>query len=313
MNKNELQHLFAKPFFSLLNQAYRCHQENFAATDIETAALLSIKTGACPENCAYCPQSGHFKTEVKKEKLLSLQEVRAKASHAKAMGAKRFCLGAAWKSPPKKDFPIVIEMIKAINALGLESCVTLGMLNDEQAQDLKAAGLDFYNHNIDTSESHYQSIVSTRSYQDRLDTLAKVAQAGIHICCGGILGMGESRDDIISMLLTLKSLPTTPQSIPINQLIPIPGTPLAKQNPIDSFEFIRSIAVTRLLFPKSRIRLSAGRENMSDEMQAWCFMAGANSIFIGDQLLTAKNPSQYKDLSLLKKLDLVSQSECHVA
>jgi biotin synthase len=296
--------LYELPFFELINQAYQCHIEHFDPSEIEFCALCSIKTGACPEDCAYCPQSGHYNTGLKKEKLLDIVNVVSQAKQAKANGAKRFCMGAAWKNPPKKDFPKVLEMIQAVKGLGLETCVTLGMLDEYQAVELKSVGLDYYNHNLDTSADYYASIISTRIYQDRIDTLTKVANAGINVCCGGILGMGETRLDRIQFLLALKALPSSPQSIPINQLIPIPGTPLANQKSVDTFEFIKTIAVARLLFPDAKVRLSAGRENMSDEMQAWCFMAGANSIFIGDKLLTAQNTSKNRDINLLKRLGL---------
>ncbi len=302
--EEKVRDLYELPFFELINQAYECHMENFEPGDMEFCALCSIKTGACPEDCAYCPQSGHYNTGLKKENLLNIDDVLIQAKQAKAHGVKRFCMGAAWRRPPKKDFPKVLEMIQAVKALGLETCVTLGMLDTPQVAELKSAGLDYYNHNLDTSPDYYPSIISTRTYQDRIDTLTKVSGAGIHVCCGGILGMGEKRDDRVQFLLALKALSSSPQSIPINQLIPIPGTPLAKQNSLDSFEFIKTIAVTRILFPTSKIRLSAGRENMPDEMQAWCFMAGANSIFIGDKLFTAKNPSKNHDMDLLKRLGL---------
>ena len=303
-NKASITALFEIPLFALINQAYQCHQQHFSDNSMELCSLCSIKTGACPEDCAYCPQSGHYNTGLKKEKLMPIDIVIAQAKKAKANGAKRFCMGAAWKNPPKKAFPQILAMIKAIKALGLESCMTLGMLNQEQAQAMKAAGLDYYNHNLDSSEAYYKTIISTRTYQDRLDTLQHVADANINICCGGILSMGETREDRIELLLALTKLPQTPRSIPINQLIPIPGTPLAKQQPIDNFEFIKTIAVTRCIFPKSMVRLSAGRENMSDEMQAWCFMAGANSLFIGDILLTSTNPALQKDIELLNRLNI---------
>lgn len=296
--------LYKLPFFELINQAYQCHLENFVSGDIEFCALCSVKTGACPEDCAYCPQSGHYNTGLKKESLLNIESVIKQAKQAKKNGARRFCLGAAWKRPPKKDFPKVLEMIHAVKVLGLETCATLGMLDAEHTAQLKTAGLDYYNHNIDTSPDYYPSIISTRTFQDRIDTLTKVAEAGINVCCGGILGMGETRNDRINFLLALKELPSPPQSIPINQLIAIPGTPLAHQKGVDSFEFIKTIAIARLLFPNAKVRLAAGRENMSDEMQAWCFMSGANSIFIGDKLLTAKNSNKNRDITLLKKLSL---------
>ena len=296
--------LFELPFFELIHQAYQQHKQYFDTQDMEFCALSSIKTGACPEDCAYCPQSGHYKTGVEKEKLLPLDDVIAQAKTAKEKGAKRFCMGAAWKNPPKKEFPRVLEMVRAVKALGLETCTTLGMLDATQASELKAAGLDFYNHNLDTSPEFYENIITTRTYQDRLDTIEHVMNAGIHVCCGGILGMGENRKDRVRLLLALAQLPEPPKSIPINQLIPIKGTPLENAKPLDHFEFIRHIAITRLMFPTSKIRLSAGREAMSDEMQAWCFMAGANSVFIGEKLLTAKNPHQSQDSQLLKKLNM---------
>jgi biotin synthase len=305
--------LFELPFFDLITQAHQCHIENFDPSDMEFCALCSIKTGACPEDCAYCPQSAHYKTGLKKENLLDVASVVQQAKQAKASGAKRFCMGAAWKSPPKKDFPKVLEMIQAVKNCGLETCVTLGMLDEDQARQLQSAGLDYYNHNLDTSQEYYPKIISTRTFQDRIDTIEKVVKAGIHVCCGGILGMGETRIDRIEFLLALKALPSSPQSIPINQLIPIPGTPLANQNSVDSFEFIKTIAVTRLLFPKAKVRLSAGRENMTDEMQAWCFMAGANSIFLGDKLLTTKNASIHRDRHLLERLSMRTPNSMQAA
>ena len=303
---------YALPFFDLINKAYTCHRQHFNADHMELCTLSSIKTGTCPEDCAYCPQSGHFNTGLKREKLLDIELVIEQAKLAKASGATRFCMGAAWRNPPKKAFPAVIEMIKAIKALGLEACATLGMLDADQAQALKNAGLDYYNHNLDTSPEHYKQIITTRTYQDRIDTLQHVANAQINICCGGILGMGETRNDRIAFLLELQALPTTPMSIPLNQLIAIPGTPLEHQEKIEPFEFIRTIAITRLMFPTSNVRLAAGREDMSDEMQAWCFMAGANSIFVGDTLLTAKNPSHDHDIQLLNTLNIKHNAVSHV-
>ena len=303
-DQESITKLFEFPFFELLYKAYEIHRSNFDALDIELCTLSSIKTGTCPEDCAYCPQSGHYETDVGKEKLINLETVLEQAKVAKKNGARRLCMGAAWRSPPKSELPKVIEMIKSVKALGLETCVTLGMLNREQAIQLKEAGLDFYNHNLDTSPEFYKKIITTRTYQDRMNTLKNVRDAGINVCCGGILGMGESREDRIQLLLELRKLPEPPTSIPINQLIPIKGTPLESTKAIDSFEFIRTIAVTRLLFPTSVIRLSAGREAMTDELQAWCFMAGANSIFYGDKLLTAKNPTKNRDIDLLTKLGL---------
>lgn len=300
--KIQIQALFESSFFELIAQAYACHIKHFDKHELELCTLLSIKTGACPEDCAYCPQSGHYKTDVKAEKLLALSEVLQHAKAAKANGAKRFCMGAAWRSPPVKDFPKVLAFIKAVKALGLETCVTLGMLDECDVTALKDVGLDYYNHNLDTSPNYYSKIITTRCYQDRIDTIAKIAAAGIKVCCGGILGMGESRDDRIELLLALNQLPKPPESIPINQLIAVPKTPLENQASIDAFEFIKTIAVTRIMFPTAKIRLSAGRDNMSEEMQAWCFMAGANSIYIGETLLTEKNAEPKKDVKLLNKL-----------
>ncbi|MFW0094926.1 MAG: biotin synthase BioB [Coxiella endosymbiont of Haemaphysalis qinghaiensis] len=296
--------LFELPFFELLFKAYSMHRVNFDITEMEFCTLSSIKTGTCPEDCAYCTQSGHYKTDLKKEKLIDIDLVIEQAKLAKKNGAKRFCMGAAWRSPPKRELPKVLEMIKAVKALGLEACVTLGMLDKEQAHDLKEVGLDFYNHNLDTSPDFYQKIITTRTYKDRIETLKNVRDAGINVCCGGILGMGESREDRIRLLLQLNQLPEPPTSIPINQLVPMKGTPLENTEPLDPFEFIKTVAVTRLMFPKSMIRLSAGREEMTDELQAWCFMAGANSIFCGNKLLTARNPGQDRDFSLLNRLGL---------
>ncbi len=301
--------LFELPFFQLVDRAYKTHQQSFGHSEVEFCTLSSIKTGACPEDCSYCPQSGHFKTGVEKEKLLDINLVLAQAKAAKASGAKRLCMGAAWRSPPKKDLPKVAEMIKAVKAMGLETCVTLGMLDQEQTQQLKEAGLDYYNHNIDSSEEFYSEIISTRTFQDRLDTLEHVMDADINVCCGGILGMGETREDRINMLLTLTKLKKPPKSIPINKLIAIPGTPLENAQAISEFEFIKTIAVTRILFPQAMVRLSAGRENMSDTMQAWCYMAGANSIFLGDKLLTAKNPGADEDSALFEHLGLTTPAE----
>jgi len=302
--KEKIAALFALPFIRLLHQAQTVHQAHFNPDDIELCSLLSIKTGACPEDCGYCSQSGHYDTGIKTEKLYDIATVIKFAKRAKEQGAKRFCMGAAWRTPPKKQFPHIIKMIQAVKELGLETCMTLGMLRQDEANQLKAAGLDYYNHNLDTSPEHYPNIVTTRTYQDRLDTIACIHQAGINVCCGGILGMGETREDRISFLLQLASLPSAPKSIPINQLAPMKGTPLENSPPIDVFEYIRSIAITRIMFPKSMVRLSCGRENMSEEAQTLCFIAGANSIFIGDKLLTSSNITQDKDEALLFKLNL---------
>lgn len=301
-NQESIAKLFELPLFELVFKAYSVHRINFEITEMEFCTLSSIKTGTCPEDCAYCTQSGHYQTEVKREKLIDLKAVLEQAEAAKKGGAKRFCMGAAWRSPPKGDLPKVLEMVKAVKSIGLETCVTLGMLDKKQAEQLKEAGLDFYNHNLDTSPEFYKKIITTRTYQDRIDTLRNVREAGINVCCGGILGMGETRDDRIALLMQLYQLSEPPTSIPMNQLIPMKGTPLEDTKLLDSFEFIKTIAVTRLMFPHSMIRLSAGREAMSDEFQAWCFIAGANSIFCGDKLLTAKNPEQGRDFDLLSRL-----------
>ncbi len=304
----DIHTLYETPFFDLLNKAHNAHRENFNPHEIECCSLLNIKTGLCPEDCAYCPQSAHYKTSLNVEKLLDIDTILKEAKIAKANGATRFCMGAAWRSPPKKDFPKIMKIIQAVKAEGLETCVTLGMLDENEAQALKASGLDYYNHNLDTSPEFYKKIITTRTYQDRLETLKHVHVAGLHVCCGGILGMGETREDRIQFLLALTGLTEPPQSIPLNQLIPIPGTPLADTPTIEPFEFIRTVAITRLLFPKSMIRLSAGRENMSEEMQALCFFSGANSIFLGDKLLTAKNSSFSRDKQLFEKIGLKARS-----
>lgn len=301
---NEIDGLYNLSFNELISRAQNIHQQFFKAHEIQVSTLLSVKTGACPEDCRYCPQSGHYKTGLDKEKLLPLETVIAQAKVAKANGASRFCMGAAWRSLPKKESPQIVAMIKAVKGLGLETCATLGMLDDEQAQQLKSAGLDYYNHNLDTSPEYYSSITTTRTYQDRLDTLKRVHEAAIKVCCGGIIGMGENRSDRINLLLQLATMPYHPQSVPINLLIPIKGTPLEKVAPIDNFEFVRTIAVARLLMPKSFIRLSAGRTTMSGEMQALCFLAGANSLFFGERLLTAENPAIDNDKQLLAKLGM---------
>lgn len=303
-NKQNIHALYEMKFFDLISHAHRVHVENFKDDHIELCRLLSLKTGHCPEDCAYCPQSGHYQTSVKKHQLLNELDILDAAQNAKLNGCSRFCMGAAWKSPPEKEFLKLLPIIEKIKELGLEVCMTLGSLNDEQAHQLKNSGLDFYNHNLDTSENYYKKIISTHSYTDRLNTLNHVIKAGIKICCGGIIGMGETRDDRVDFLWTLHQLPIQPESIPLNQLIAVAGTPLEHCERIDSFEFIRTIAITRTLFPKSKIRLAAGRVQMADTLQAWCFMAGANSIFFGDTLLTAKNSSEQMDMDLLSKLGL---------
>jgi biotin synthase len=302
--RHEVSALFERPFLELMHQAQSVHRTNFNPNQVQISTLLSIKTGACPEDCGYCSQSGHHNTALMKQKLLPLEEVIERAKQAKASGASRFCMGAAWRSPPASDMPKVVAMIKAVKELGLETCVTLGMLSPEQTAALKDAGLDYYNHNLDTSPEYYKNVVSTRTYDERLTTLDNVREAGINVCCGGIIGMGETREDRVSLLTELATLPTHPQSVPINQLVGIPGTPLGESEALDNFEFIRTIAVARILMPQSMVRLSAGREEMSAEMQAWCFFAGANSIFYGETLLTTSNPVPEKDKALFETLGL---------
>lgn len=307
--KSAIDELFSLTFMQLMFTAQQIHRQHFNPNKIQISTLLSIKTGACPEDCGYCSQSGRYNTGLVKEKLSELTEVIASAKAAKDKGATRFCMGAAWRNPPKKHFPKVLAMVKAVKDLGMETCVTLGMLEQEQAQQLKAVGLDYYNHNLDTSPEYYGKVITTRCYQDRLDTIAQVQQAGIKVCCGGILGLGETRADRVSMLHTLANMSPPPESVPINNLIAIPGTPLANQQSIDNFEFIRTIAAARITMPKSVIRLSAGRDAMNDEMQALCFMAGANSIFLGNKLLTAPNPKVDHDKALFARLGLEAWGE----
>lgn len=302
--QQDVTRIYSQPFNDLLHQAHALHRERHSANRLHIATLLSIKTGACPEDCGYCSQSGHHKTHVEKEQLMSVEQVLDKAREAKDGGAKRFCMGAAWRCPPVKVFPQLKAMIEGVKAMGLETCMTLGMLDGEQARQLKEAGLDYYNHNIDTSPSYYDKVVTTRKFSDRLDTLAQVREAGIRVCCGGILGLGESRDDRIEFLLTLANLPTPPESVPINRLMAVAGTPLANAPPVDGLELVRTIATARLLMPDSVIRLTAGRTEMSDELQALCFFAGANSVFVGDKLLTGENPQRDKDSRLFEKLGL---------
>lgn len=296
--------LYELPFMDLMYQAQTIQREHFPANKMQMSTLLSIKTGACPEDCNYCGQSGHFKTGVEKEKLMPLDAVIQAAQRAKASGATRFCMGAAWRSPPDKAMPEVLEMVKAVKGLGMETCLTAGMLDEKQACDLKEAGLDFYNHNLDTSREYYPEVVTTRTYDDRLETLAKVRDAGMSVCCGGIMNLGETRDDRINLLLELANMKPYPESVPINKLVPMPGTPLANKNDLDQFDFIRTIALARIMMPKTYVRLSAGRNSMTDEMQTLCFMAGANSIFYGEKLLVTKLPETERDLKLLKKLGI---------
>jgi biotin synthase len=301
---DEVRALYAMPFNDLLFLAQRIHRERFDANEVQVSSLLSIKTGACSEDCAYCPQSAHYDTGLGREELMPVAEVLEAARRAQAQGASRFCMGAAWRNPTDGNIERVAEMIEGVNELGLETCVTLGMLTDRQTRKLKEAGLDFYNHNLDTSEDYYAEIITTRTYQDRLDTLRRVREAGINVCCGGIVGMGEGEDDRAKLLLELANLPQHPDSVPINMLVRVEGTPLADAGPLDPFAFVRTIAVARILMPKARVRLSAGRSEMSDEMQALCFLAGANSIFYGEKLLTAGNPEAEKDQLLFRRLGL---------
>ncbi|HSW93475.1 MAG TPA: biotin synthase BioB [Gammaproteobacteria bacterium] len=299
--------LFSLPFVELLYQAQTVHQHYFPEADMQLSTLLNIKDGGCPEDCHYCPQAARYHTGVKAKKLMDVEAVRKQAIAAKTAGATRFCMGAAWRELKDRDVPAIKKMIQEIGALGMESCVTLGMLTDEQADELKSAGLDYYNHNLDSSEDFYKEIITTRTYDDRLQTLSRVQNAGIKVCCGGIIGMGETRDDRAMMLVTLANMTPMPQSVPINNLVPVPGTPLANRPPIDPFEFVRTIAVARIMIPLARVRLSAGRTEMSDEMQALCFMAGANSIFYGEKLLMTANPEMIRDRQLLDRLGMAIQ------
>ena len=301
---DEVTAIYEQPFNDLLYKAHTTHLQNHPANALQMATLLSIKTGACPEDCGYCSQSGHHKTHVEKEKLLSVEQVLESARAAKEGGATRFCMGAAWRSPPTKVMPDLTAMIAGVKEMGLETCMTLGMLDPEQASALKTAGLDFYNHNIDTSPSYYEKVATTRTFSDRLETVENVRNAGINVCCGGILGLGETQADRIEFLFTLANLKVPPESVPINRLIRVAGTPLAAAKPVDGIELVRTIATARLLMPESAIRLTAGRTEMSDELQALCFFAGANSVFIGDKLLTEENPQREKDTRLFEKLGL---------
>ncbi len=300
----EAKSIFNLPLKDLIYEAQTVQRKQFIPDKVQISTLLSIKTGGCRENCSYCPQSAHHKTAVKKEPLMSLDKVLEGAKKAKESGATRFCMGAAWRAPREEELNKVCAMISEIKKLGLETCLSLGLLREDQAKKLKEAGLDFYNHNIDTSEQFYSKIITTRTFQDRIDTLQIVRKSGLKICSGGIIGMGESNDDRIKMVLTLANLEQPPESVPINKLIRIPGTPLEKQEEVDPFDFIRTIGLARILLPKSYLRLSAGREQISDEMQALCFLAGINSIFYGEKLLTAKNPIPEKDQHLFQRLGL---------
>jgi biotin synthase len=296
--------LYEGPFNDLLFQAQTVHRQNFDPNKVQLSRLLSIKTGGCPEDCGYCSQSAHHASGLKASKLMEVERVVAEARKARDAGATRYCMGAAWRSPRDRDMDAVIAMVEGVKALGMETCMTLGMLDRGQAQRLGEAGLDYYNHNIDTSEDHYDKIISTHSFADRLETLSNVRDAGVKVCSGGIVGIGEAAVDRVDMLVTLANLPEPPESVPINMLIPIPGTPLAQAAPVDPLAFVRTIALARIMMPKSFVRLSAGRTAMSDEMQALCFLAGANSIFVGDTLLTADNPGEDHDAVLFARLGI---------
>jgi biotin synthase len=302
--RDEVGALFALPFNELLHRAHSTHREHHDPNAVQVSTLLSIKTGGCPEDCAYCPQAARYDTGVQAQKLMSVEAVLERAQAAKDAGASRFCMGAAWRGPKDRDVLKVAEIVRAVKGLGLETCATLGMLSGSQADTLKAAGLDYYNHNLDTAPEFYGEVIHTRQYQDRLDTLDHVRAAGMKTCCGGIVGMGESRDQRAGLLQTLANLPEHPQSVPINQLVQVEGTPLAGTAALDPFEFVRTIAVARLLMPASMVRLSAGRQQMDDAVQALCFFAGANSIFYGEKLLTTGNPDVEHDRALFVRLDL---------
>jgi biotin synthase len=304
----EIRALFELPFMDLILTAQQVHRAYHAPNTVQMSTLLSIKTGACPEDCAYCPQSVRYDTGLSRAALMEVQAVRECATRAKAAGATRFCMGAAYRSPKAKDLEVIAQMIGEVRALGLQSCATLGMLSAAQAQQLKAAGLDYYNHNLDTSPEFYGEIISTHTFQDRLDTLEAVRGAGLKVCCGGIVGMGESVGDRVGLLHTLASLPEHPESVPINRLVRVEGTPLADGADVDSFDFVRTIAVARVLMPRAQVRLSAGRESMSDELQALCFLAGANSIFYGEKLLTTGNPDVARDRGLFARLGLTAEA-----
>ncbi|MFW1708676.1 biotin synthase BioB [Vibrio parahaemolyticus] len=303
----EVRDLMEKPFMDLLFEAQLVHRQYQQTNYVQVSTLLSIKTGACPEDCKYCPQSARYTTDIEKERLMEVERVLDAAQKAKNAGSTRFCMGAAWKNPKERDMPHLTDMIKGVKDMGLETCMTLGMLTPEQAKQLANAGLDYYNHNLDTSPEFYGNIITTRTYQDRLDTLSHVRDAGMKICSGGIIGMGESANDRAGLLVELANLPTHPESVPINMLVKVKGTPLETVDDVDPFDFIRLIAIARIMMPQSAVRLSAGRENMNEQMQALCFMAGANSVFYGCKLLTTPNPSEDKDMMLFKKLGINSQ------
>ena len=303
-SRDEILGLFDLPFNDLLFQAQTIHRQNFNPNEVQLSTLLSIKTGACPEDCKYCPQSARYDTGLEKEKLMQIEQVLEAAKAAKASGSSRFCMGAAWRSPHDRDIPAIEAMIREVKGLGLETCMTLGMLSETQADKLSDAGLDYYNHNLDTSKEFYGDIITTRTYQDRLDTLSNVRNSGMKVCSGGIVGMGEEQKDRAGLLMGLANLPKHPDSVPINMLVKVAGTPMETEEDLDPFEFIRTIAVARILMPKSYVRLSAGREEMNEQMQAMAFMAGANSIFYCDKLLTTPNPKANSDMQLLKRLGI---------
>jgi len=307
----EVSEIFDLPFMDLVFKAHQVHRAFHTPNTVQISTLLSIKTGACPEDCAYCPQSVRFDTGLEASEMMEVDAVAARARAAKASGATRFCMGAAYRSPRPKDLRKVIAMIREVKSLGMETCATLGMLTEDQARELKDAGLDFYNHNLDTSSQYYEKIITTRTYQERLDTLVAVRDAGLNVCCGGIVGMGEGAQDRVELLHTLATLPQHPESVPINQLVRVAGTPLADSAALDPFDFVRMIAVARILMPESHVRLSAGRAEMSDELQALCFMAGANSIFYGEKLLTTGNPDTEHDQRLFRRLQIAAEAPAH--
>ncbi|MDD2723817.1 MAG: biotin synthase BioB [Methylovulum sp.] len=302
----EVLALFALPFNDLIFKAQSTHREHFDPNEVQISSLLSIKTGSCSEDCGYCPQSARYDSGLTPEALMPIDKVLQAAQQAKDQGASRFCMGAAWRQPKDRDIERVVEMVQGVKALGMETCVTLGMLTDSQTARLKEGGLDYYNHNLDTSEDYYSEVITTRTYKDRLDTLARVRDAGINVCCGGIVGMGEGEQDRAKLLIELANLPKHPESVPINMLVQVEGTPLMGTEKLDPLVFVRTIAVARILMPTSRVRLSAGRKDMGDEMQALCFLAGANSIFYGDKLLTTDNPMTNHDVALFDRLGLHS-------
>ena len=303
-NKDEILKIYNQPFNDLLFQAHQIHREHFDANAVQISTLYSIKTGGCPDNCSYCPQSAHYNTGVKAEKLVTVEEAIAAAKTAREHGATRFCMGAGWRSPKERDMPKLIEILKAIKKMGMETCMTLGMLNEKQVQQFDDAGLDYYNHNLDSSPEFYEKIISTRDYQDRLDTLTHLSKSDVNVCCGGIIGMGETTEDRIGLLLQLTNLPKPPKSVPINMLVKIPGTPLADSEDVDPLDFVRIIALARIMLPTSFVRLSAGRNSFSDELHALCFFAGANSIHYGEKLFITALPDTSKDQKLFKRLGI---------